>query len=136
MPNVFFVLLAGILLLYARCNKMGAEADLKNVSFRTKLAAFAKDGVKAFRSVSLRHLKLKGTVIKMNNEYFSHLIPSSVDGNDIPLGMGVAFAQNLSALTAFAAMSSEQQEELIRKAHSVKSDGEMEALVNGITGIG
>lgn len=71
----------------------------------------------------------------MNNEYFSHLIPSSVDGNDIPLGMGVAFAQNLSALTAFAAMTGEQQEELIRKAHSVRSDEEMEALVNGITDI-
>lgn len=70
----------------------------------------------------------------MDNEYFSHLIPSSVDGNDIPLGMGAAFAHNLSALTAFASMSAERQEELIKRAHEVNSDEEMQALVNGITG--
>ncbi len=72
----------------------------------------------------------------MNDEYFSHLIPSSVDGNDIPLGMGMAFAHNLSALTAFASMSSAEQEALIKKAHSVSSRDEMEELVNGIDGSG
>ncbi len=72
----------------------------------------------------------------MNDEYFSHLIPSSVDGNDIPLGMGQAFAHNLSALTAFASMSNAEQEALIRKAHSVSSREEMEELVNGIEGSG
>ena len=72
----------------------------------------------------------------MNDEYFSHLIPSSVDGNDIPLGMGQAFAHNLYALTEFARLSQEQQNELIRKAHSIRSSEEMEALVNGIGGSG
>ena len=69
----------------------------------------------------------------MNDEYFSHLIPSTVDGNDIPLGMGMAFSHNLSALTAFASMSAEKQEELIKKAHSVQTDDEMQALVNSIS---
>lgn len=68
----------------------------------------------------------------MNDEYFSHLIPSSVDGNDIPLGMGEVFAHNLSALTAFASLNSAEQEALIKKAHEVKSHEEMESLVNGI----
>ncbi len=72
----------------------------------------------------------------MNNEYFSHAIPSSIDGNDIPLGMGMAFAQNLSALTVFASMSNEQQNELIKKAHSIDSSEEMEAFVNGISNRG
>lgn len=69
----------------------------------------------------------------MNDEYFSHLVPSSVDGNNIPLGMGQAFAHNLSALTVFASLSSEQQEALIKKAHEATSREEMEALVNGIS---
>ena len=69
----------------------------------------------------------------MNDEYFSHLIPSSVDGNDIPLGMGEVFAHNLSALTAFVALNSAEQEALIKKAHEVRSKEEMEALVSGIS---
>lgn len=69
----------------------------------------------------------------MDNEYFSHAIPSSVDGNDIPLGMGMAFAQNLSALTKFAAMSKAEQDEIIKRAHNVSSKEEMEALVGGIS---
>lgn len=69
----------------------------------------------------------------MYDEYFSHLIPSSVDGNDIPLGMGEAFAHNLSALTAFAALNSTEQEALIKKAHEMHSKEEMESLVNGIS---
>lgn len=72
----------------------------------------------------------------MNDEYFSHLIPSSVDGNDIPLGMGQAFAHNLSALTVFASLTSAEQDALIRKAHSIRSEEEMEELVNGIEGSG
>ena len=69
----------------------------------------------------------------MNDEYFSHLIPSSVDGNDIPLGMGEVFAHNLSALMAFASLSNAEQTALIKRAHEVRSPEEMEMLVNGIS---
>lgn len=72
----------------------------------------------------------------MYDEYFSHAIPSSIDGNDIPLGMGNAFAHNLSALTAFVSLSTSEQQELIKRAHEVQSEEEMEALVNGISGTG
>ena len=68
----------------------------------------------------------------MYDGYFSHAIPSVVDGNDIPLGMGMAFAENLSALTKFASLTPAEQRKMIERAHSVTSKQEMQELVNSI----
>lgn len=68
----------------------------------------------------------------MYDEYFSHAIPSSVDGNDIPLGMGMAFSQDLSALTKFASLPVYEQQKLIAQAHEMKSAEEMANLVHSI----
>ena len=68
----------------------------------------------------------------MNDDYYRHLIPSSVGGSDIPTKMGEAFAHNLSALTVFASLSKEKQNELITLANTVGTKEEMTALVNSI----
>ncbi len=68
----------------------------------------------------------------MYDEYFSHAIPSTVDGNDIPLGMGMAFSHDLSALTKFASLPLSEQQRLIACAHEVKSPEEMANLVHSI----
>lgn len=68
----------------------------------------------------------------MYDEYFSHAIPSTVDGNDIPLGMGMAFSQDLSALTRFAALPLSEQQKLIARAHETHSAEEMANLVHSI----
>lgn len=68
----------------------------------------------------------------MEDEYFYHAIPSVVDGNDIPLGMGVAFAQDLSALGVFAELPQEKKLALIERAREIKKPEEMSALVSSI----
>ncbi len=72
----------------------------------------------------------------MTDDYYLHLIPSTVSGNDIPQKMGEAFAYDLSALTAFASLSKEKQGEIIQLARSVTDPEEMAALVSGIKGYG
>lgn len=68
-----------------------------------------------------------------SNEYFEHSVPSSVDGNEIPLGMGMAFSSNLSALSEFVNMSNEQQKEIIKKAKQVNSSEEMQSFINSLS---
>ncbi|MDD6991524.1 MAG: hypothetical protein PUI48_06830 [Oscillospiraceae bacterium] len=55
-----------------------------------------------------------------------------VNGKDIPLGFGMALAQNSEAMTRFSAMSEEQRGQLIEGTHSVRSKKEMQAYVDRI----
>lgn len=55
-----------------------------------------------------------------------------VNGKDIPLGFGMAMAQNSEAMTRFSAMSEEQRRQLIEGTHSVRSKKEMQAYVDRI----
>lgn len=55
-----------------------------------------------------------------------------VNGKDIPLGFGMALAQNSEAMTRFSAMSEEQRRQLIEGTHSVRSKKEMQAYVDRI----
>lgn len=68
----------------------------------------------------------------MEDEYFYHAIPSVVDGNDIPLGMGTAFARDLSALGVFAALPQEKKLALIERAREIQDPDDMSALVSSI----
>lgn len=56
-----------------------------------------------------------------------------VNGKDIPLGFGMALAQNSKAMNRFSAMSDEQRRQLIEGTHSVRSKKEMKAYVDRIT---
>lgn len=52
-----------------------------------------------------------------------------------PIGFGMALAVNEPAMNAYAAMTEEQKQTIINKAHNVRSEKEMYALdaslVNG-----
>lgn len=51
--------------------------------------------------------------------------------NDLPMGFGMALAQNEPAMKKFESLSEEKQD-VIRRAHNVASKNEMRALVNGL----
>lgn len=51
---------------------------------------------------------------------------------DVPLGFGMALAQNTDALNSFAQLTEEKRKALIEGAHNVKSRQEMREYVNSI----
>ena len=51
---------------------------------------------------------------------------------DLPLGLGMALAQNTQALNAFAAMPQDQQQRVIQHTHTIRSKQEMQAYVNSL----
>ena len=67
----------------------------------------------------------------MQNENMYN-IPSDINGNNIPLGLGVAFSNNLSALVGFSELSEEQQLEIIKKADTLPSDGDFTSLIENL----
>lgn len=55
-----------------------------------------------------------------------------VDGPEMPLGLGMALAQNLEAMNRFAQMTPAQQQAVIARTHSIHSKEEMRALVDSL----
>ena len=52
---------------------------------------------------------------------------------ELPLGLGLALAQNPEAMKRFSGLSKPARSELLRKAHGVSSKNEMQALVQTLT---
>lgn len=52
-----------------------------------------------------------------------------VDGPEMPLGLGMALAQNLNAMNRFASLSKAEQQAIIAHTHSINSKEEMQAYV-------
>lgn len=52
---------------------------------------------------------------------------------DLPLGLGMAFAQNERAMAKFESMSDSDKRAFVEKSHSVSSRSEMDTLVNSLT---
>lgn len=52
--------------------------------------------------------------------------------DDMPVGLGMALAQNPEAVSRFASMNEYEKQELINAAHAVSSKEEMRRLVNNI----
>lgn len=52
-----------------------------------------------------------------------------MDFYKVPIGFGMALAVNEPAMNAYAAMTEEQKQAIINKAHSVRSEKEMYSLV-------
>lgn len=50
-------------------------------------------------------------------------------GPEMPLGLGLALAQNVEAMNRFAAMPRERQREIIAHTHEIRSSAEMRAYV-------
>lgn len=57
-----------------------------------------------------------------------------MDRNDLPLGFCFALAQNPDAMQTFSNLPEDKKAEILQKAHSVMSKGEMQSLVNSISG--
>lgn len=53
-----------------------------------------------------------------------------VDGDNMPLGLGMALAQNINAMNYFSSLSKEEQQKIIEHTHSIKSKSEMQAYVD------
>lgn len=51
---------------------------------------------------------------------------------DLPMGFGMALAQNLGAMERFSSLPAHEQEQLLKQAGSVRSKAEMQALVTSI----
>ena len=52
-----------------------------------------------------------------------------MDFYKVPIGFGMALAVNEPAMNAYSAMTEEQKQAIINKAHNVRSEKEMYALV-------
>jgi len=52
-----------------------------------------------------------------------------MDFYKIPIGFGMALAMNQPAMNAYAAMTEEEKQTVLNKAHNVRSEREMHDLV-------
>lgn len=55
-----------------------------------------------------------------------------MEDKEIPMGLGMALAQNLTAMEKFAALPDSKKAEIIGGAHSVSSKEEMRRYVENI----
>ena len=55
-----------------------------------------------------------------------------MDYNDLPLGLGLAFASNRTAMERFVGMTDHEKEEFIERSRSVLSKREMERLESSL----
>ena len=55
-----------------------------------------------------------------------------MDFYKVPIGFGMALAMNRPAMNAYAAMSEEEKQAIVNKAHNVRSEKEMHEIVNSI----
>lgn len=55
-----------------------------------------------------------------------------MDFGEVPIGFGMALAQNEKAVNAYAMMTKEQKQTILEKAHKARSEGEMRQIVSAI----
>ena len=56
-----------------------------------------------------------------------------MESNMLPLGLGMALAQNEAAMQRFTSMTEAEKQARIAQCHQVKSKQEMQQLVNQLT---
>jgi hypothetical protein len=57
-----------------------------------------------------------------------------MDFYKVPIGFGMALAMNQPAMSAYAAMTEQQKQAILNKAHNVRSEKEMHDLVASLAG--
>ena len=55
-----------------------------------------------------------------------------MDFAEVPIGFGMALAQNEEAVNAYAMMTKEQKNAVLKKAHNARSETEMNQIVRDI----
>ena len=56
-----------------------------------------------------------------------------MDFYKVPIGFGMALAMNPPALNAYSAMTEQQKQAILNKAHNARSEKEMHDIVNSIS---
>ena len=56
-----------------------------------------------------------------------------MDFYKVPIGFGMALAMNPPALNAYSAMTEEQKQAILNRAHNARSEREMHDIVNSIS---
>ena len=58
-----------------------------------------------------------------------------VNGSDggVPIGLGLALAQNSTALAYFAGLSEQERQRIINRTHSIESKKEMRGFVENLS---
>ena len=56
-----------------------------------------------------------------------------MDFYKVPIGFGIALAVNEPVMNAYSAMTEEQKQAILNKAHNVRSEREMHDLVNSLS---
>lgn len=57
-----------------------------------------------------------------------------MDFYKVPIGFGMALAVNEPALNAYSAMTEDEKQAIINKAHNIRSEKEMHDLVASLAG--
>lgn len=52
-----------------------------------------------------------------------------MDFTQIPIGFGLALSANTAAMTYYAHLTAQQKQEILARAHNVRSEEEMHSLV-------
>lgn len=55
-----------------------------------------------------------------------------MDFDQVPIGFGMALAMDTSAMNAYAAMTEQQKQEILNRAHNARSRQEMRRIVSSI----
>ena len=55
-----------------------------------------------------------------------------MDFYKVPIGFGMALAMDARAMNAYSAMTEEQKQAILNKAHNARSEKEMHQIVDGI----
>ena len=55
-----------------------------------------------------------------------------MDFYQVPIGFGMALAVNEPAMNAYSAMTEDEKQEILKRAHNVRSEREMHDLVNSL----
>ena len=55
-----------------------------------------------------------------------------MDFYKVPIGFGMALAMNQPAMNAYTAMTEDEKQAILNKAHNVRSEREMHDLVNSL----
>jgi len=59
-------------------------------------------------------------------------VTNYVNGPEIPMGLGMALAENLNAMEYFASLSPAQQQAVIERTHQIRSKQEMRSFVQNL----
>ena len=68
----------------------------------------------------------RGEVMRMSKK------KSKGDSLALPLGLGMALAQNTRAMAYFSALAPEEKEQVISRTHQIQSKEEMRSFVQGL----